>query len=147
MTNYCGNMESYNEKNLKIAALNFEENFSYIKALIPIYPEEILYQKIILKKLKIDNTITESFFIRPEGIMKGSLIIRNINKNPVIEGDLFTEVGEIIDFEYPSKKVISTYTDGRKEVTELKDRKIITKVYDSDGSFKEERIFEMESEE
>lgn len=147
MTNYYGNMEIYNENNIKIAVLKFEKDFSYIKALIPIYPEEILYKKIILKELNADNTITESFFIRPEGIMKGGIIMRNINKSLVVEGDLFTEEGEIIDFEYPSKRTISTYTDGRKVITELEDGKMITKMYNSDGSFKEEIIFEIESEE
>lgn len=136
-------MEIYNENNEKIAKLKFEKDYSYIKALIPILPEEILYKKIILKEPEGEDNPIESFFIRPEGIMKGSLIMRIINKSPnIVEGDLFTEVDEIIDFEYPANRITSIYTDGRKSISELKVGKMFIKNYNADGSLNEEIILE-----
>ena len=140
---YYNYMEIYNEKDIKIAELRFEEEYSYVKALIPIMPEEILYRKIILKEAEADNTITDSFFIRPEGIMKGSLIMRVINKSSnIVEGDLFTEVGEIVDFEYPANRVTSIYKDGRKNISELREGKMFIKNYNADGSLNKEIILE-----
>ena len=132
---YYDYMEIYNENNIKIAELKFEKDYSYIKALIPIQPEEILYKKIILREPEGEDNPAESFFIRPEGIIKGSLILRVINKSSnIVEGDLFTEAGEIVDFEYPANRVTSIYTDGRKNNSEFKDGKIITKYYDKNGN-------------
>ena len=142
---YYSHLEIYNESNIKIAELKIEKDYSYIKALIPILPEEILYKAIILKEPEKDNVLEETFFVRPEGIMKGILIMKLINKSSdIIEGDLFTEEGEIIEFEYPTEKMTNIYTDGRKSITELKDGKMITKSYDADGNFTEEVILKME---
>ena len=57
-------------------------------------------------------------------------MFRKFKADRIFNGDNFapphsvlitTAAGEIIDFEYPANRVTSTYTDGRKNISEFKD--------------------------
>jgi hypothetical protein len=127
------NMGIYNKEKKLIAKMELSGEYSYIKAVEKIYPEDVLYKEILFEHFDMnDYTI-----IRPEGIVNGNVIVRVVNGETVAENDLFTEPYQIIEFEYPSYKVTSIYTDGRKETAVLENGNIKVEYYDKNGALTE----------